>query len=148
MSQDHDQLYPMRVEMEKKKPQNSSAAVQIDTESTHQPKQNDLEISDWHQQRNQEEAQEKARSKARDAARDEDDAILRYENVIRGQKWQERRQNNENRNKSFSDLLRDYKEEQRKKDLEREIFNKMYLAYNKLETMKRAAAHLRKIKSS
>ena len=40
MSQDHfDQLYPMRVEMEKKKPQKSSATVQTHTESSHQQKQ-------------------------------------------------------------------------------------------------------------
>ena len=132
MSQDHfDQLYPMRVEMEKKKPQNSSATQSNSNNTTHsesptQPKQNDLDLSNWHQERHEAEALEEAKRNAYHAACDEDDAIQRKKYEIMGQEWQEKRKNNENREKTFFDVYKDYKEEQQKKDLERENFNKKY----------------------
>ena len=136
MSQDHsNQLYPMRVQMAKKIPEKSKATLSTSnnptlTESPHQRKQNDSDLKDWHQHRHQAEALEEAKRNAYLAARVEEGAIQRKKNEQMGQEWQEKRRNDENGEKPFSDVCKDHKEEEQKKDLERENFNKKYTEMN------------------
>ena len=139
MSQDHsNQLYPMRVQMAKKIPEKSKATLSESnnptlTESPDQRKQNDSDLKDWHQHRHQAQAQalEEAKRNAYHAELDEDGAIQRKKNEHMGQEWQEKRRIDENGEKPFSDVFKDHKEEEQKKDLERENFNKKYTEMNK-----------------